>query len=121
MRSHEFDNRQTAVRYFSKRLDVVGKIDVGDYTLFLDEHLLDQAHDRKVDDFVLKEVLPKIPRAKAKIRQLGAGQHFWLYDNTNHVALGVQIWHAEHKIFIVRTVWNGLPSSDANYPIFNVA
>jgi hypothetical protein len=121
MRSHEFDNKQTAVRYFSRRPEVVGKVDAGDYTFFLDEHLLDQAQDRRVDDFVLTKVIPKIPQAKAKIRQLGAGQHFWLYDNTNQIALGVQIWHTDYKIFIIRTVWNGMPSSDANYPIFNVA
>jgi len=121
MRSHEFDNKQTAVRYFSRRPEVVGRLDVGDYTLFLDEHLLDQAHERKVDDFVIQEVIPKIPRAKAKIRLLGAGQHFWLYDNTNHIALGVQLLHEQHKILIVRTVWNGMPGSDAVYPIFHVA
>ncbi len=121
MRSHEFANRQTAANYFSRRPDIVGKLDLGEYTVFLHRHLLDQSQDRAVDEFVIQEVIPKIPRAKAKIRQLGTGQHFWLYDNTNQIALGIHLLNAEHKIFIVRTVWNGRPSSDNVYPIFDVA
>jgi len=121
MRSHEFINKETAIRYFSRRPEIVGKEEIGTYTLFLDKHLIDQANDRKVDKFVIQNVMSKIPQAKAKIRLMGAGQHFWLYDNTNRVALGVQLLNDEHKIFIVRTVWNGRPSSDNVYPIFNVA
>jgi hypothetical protein len=121
MRSHEFANQRTAVNYFSKRPDIIGRIDLGEYTAFLHDHLMTQAQDRDVDEIVLQKVIPKIPQAKAKIRLMGAGQHFWLYDNTNHVALGIQLLNAEHKIFIVRTVWNGRPSSDNVYPIFNVA
>lgn len=121
MRAHEFDNRQTAVNYFSRRPNIIGRIDLGEYTVFLDEHLMYRQQGRDIDEFVLKEVLPKIPRAKAKIKTLATGQSFWLYDNTNDIALGIKIVNSEHKIFLVKTVWGGLPGSDINYPIFNVA
>ena len=123
MRSHEFDNKLTAVKYFSRRPNIVGKIDIGDYTVFLDEHLMTQAHlpSRNVDEFVIKDVIPKIPQAKAKIKTLGPGQSFWLYDNTNTISLGIKVINAEYKIFLVKTVWRGMPQSDNNYPIFNVA
>lgn len=120
MRSHEFDDKPNAVRYFGKRPDVVGKIDLGDYTLFLDEHLYDQAQERSVNKRMLQHLIAKIPQAKAKIKTLDAGQHFWLFDNTNTIALGVQVWHVMHKIYMVRTVWPGTPT-DGRYPIFNVA
>jgi len=76
---------------------------------------------RDVDEFVIREVVPKIPRAKAKIKMLDSGQSFYLYDNTNRIALGIKILNSEHKIFLVMTVWPGLPQSERNYPIFHVA
>lgn len=120
MRAHDFDNRQTAVNYFSRRSNVIGRIDLGDYTVFLDEHLMYRQKGRDVDEFVIKEVIPKIPRAKAKIKNLVTGQSFYIYDNTNKIALGIKIYNAEHKILLVKTVWPGMPN-DYQYPIFNVA
>ena len=91
MRAHDFDNRQTAVNYFSRRSNVIGRIDLGDYTVFLDEHLMYRQKGRDVDEFVIQEVLPKIPQAKAKIKTLVTGQSFYIYDNTNKIALGIKI------------------------------
>jgi len=121
MRSHEFDNRQTAINYFSRRSNIISRINLGDYTAFLDEHLMLRQQGRGVDEFVIKEVVPKITRAKAKIKELNTGQSFYLYDNTNDIALGIKILHQPYKIFLVKTVWNGQPQSDRNFPIFNVA
>lgn len=123
MRLYEFDDRLALIHQYSRRSNVIGRLNLGDYTVFLDEHLMTQAKlpQRDVDEFVIREVVPKIPRAKAKIRTLDSGQSFWLYDNTNRIALGVKILHQEHKIFLVKTVWRGMPQSDAKYPIFNVA
>lgn len=122
MRSHEFDNKQTAVNYFSRRPNVVGRLDLGEYTVFLDEHLMQQANlpERNVDEFVIQQVIPKISRAKAKIKTLDTSQSFYLYDNTNNVALGIKIFNSPHKIFLVKTVWPGRPSG-GDYPIFDVA
>jgi hypothetical protein len=121
MRAHDFDNPQTAINYFSRRSNIIGRIDLGDYTAFLDDHLMLRQQGRGVDEFVIREVVPKIPRAKAKIKALDTGQSFYLYDNTNDIALGIKILHQPYKIFLVKTVWDGMPSSDNNYPIFNVA
>ena len=121
MRANDFDNKQMAVNYFSRRSNIIGKLEIGEYTVFLDEHLMYRQKGRDIDEFVIKEVVPKIPRAKAKIRTLDSGQSFWLYDNTNRIALGVKILHLDYKIFLVKTVWRGMPQSDAKYPIFNVA
>jgi hypothetical protein len=121
MRAHDFDNRQTAVNYFGRRSNIIGRIDLGDYTAFLDEHLMYRQQGRDVDEFVIQEVVPKIPRAKAKIKMLDTGQSFYIYDNTNKIALGIKILHAGYKIFLVKTVWDGRPSSDNVYPIFDVA
>lgn len=121
MRAHDFDNKQTAVNYFGRRTNVIGRFDVGDYIVFLDEHLMYRQQGRDVDEFVIKEVIPKIPSAKAKIKTLGTGQSFYLYDNTNKIALGIKIYNADYKILLVKTVWPGIPQSESNYPIFNVA
>ena len=120
MRAHDFDNKQTAVNYFSRRSNIIGRLTLGDFTVFLDEHLMYRQQGRDVDEFVIQEVLPKIPRAKAKIKALDAGQSFYVYDNTNKISLGVKILNAEHKILLVKTVWPGMPN-DFQYPIFNVA
>jgi len=123
VRAHEFDDRLSAIHQYSRRSNVIGRLNIGDYTIFLDEHLMTKANrpERDVDEFVIKEVVPKIPQAKAKWKYLSSGQSFWLYDNTNSIALGVKILHLEYKIFLVKTVWRGMPQSDAKYPIFNVA
>ena len=121
MRAHDFDNRLTAVNYFGRRPNIIGRIDLGEYTAFLDEHLMYRQQGRDVDEFVIKKVIPKIPQAKAKIKMLSTGQSFYLSDNANEIALGIKILHAGYKIFLVKTVWDGLPSSDNTYPIFNVA
>jgi len=123
MRAHEFDDRLAIINQYSRRNNVIGRLNVGDYVIFLDEHLMTQANrpERDVDEFVIREVVPKIPQAKAKWKSLGSGQSFWLYDNTNSIALGVKILHLEYKIFLVKTVWRGMPQSDSKYPIFNVA
>lgn len=123
MRLYEFDDRLATINQYARRSNVVGRFNLGDYTIFMDRHLMQQANlpERDVDEFVINEVIPKIPRAKAKIRTLDSGQSFWLYDNTNHIALGVKILHLGYKIFLVKTVWNGMPQSDTKYPIFNIA
>jgi hypothetical protein len=121
MRSHDFDNKNTAINYFSRRPNIIGRQDHGDYTIFLDEHLMLRQKGRDVDEFVLGQVVPKIPQAKAKIKILENGQSFYIYDNTNKISLGVKILHAGYKIFLVKTVWPGLPQSERYYPIFNVA
>jgi hypothetical protein len=121
MRAHDFDNKQTALNYFGRRPNIIGRIDLGEYTAFLDEHLMYRQQGRDVDAFVIQEVVPKIPQAKAKIKTLSTGQSFYLYDNTNQIALGIKILHEPHKIFLVKTVWDGRPSSDNVYPIFDVA
>lgn len=120
MRAHDFDNKQNAVNYFSRRSNVIAHFTFGDYTVFLDEHLMYRQKGRDVDEFVIQEVLPKIPQAKAKIKTLVTGQSFYIYDNTNKIALGIKIYNAEHKILLVKTVWPGMPN-DYQYPIFNVA
>lgn len=121
MRSSEFITRQSEINRISRRPNIVGRVDVGDYVMFIDIHLLDQTASREVDKFVIEKVIPKIPKAKAKIKTLATSQSFWLYDNTNKISLGVKILNQEHKIFLVKTVWDGMPGSDKNYPIFNVA
>jgi hypothetical protein len=121
MRANDFDNKQTAVNALSRRPGIIGRIDLGDYTVFLHEHLMYRQQGREVDEFVIQEVIPKIPRAKAKIKMLDTGQSFYLYDNTNRIALGIKILQPEHKIFLVKTVWPGLPQSENNFPIFHVA
>jgi hypothetical protein len=121
MRAYDFDNKQTAVNYFSRRSNIIGRFDLGDYTVFLDEHLMYRQQGRDVDDVVIQKVIPKIPHAKAKIKMLDTGQSFYIYDNTNKIALGIKILHKAYKIFLVKTVWDGRPSSDNVYPIFNVA
>ena len=121
MRAHDFDNKQNAVNYYSRRSNIIGRLDLGDYTVFLDEHLMLRQQGRDVDEFVIREVIPKIPSAKGKWRALADGQSFWLYDNTNRIALGVKILNLGYKIFSVKTVWPGKPSSENNFPIFNVA
>lgn len=121
MRSHDFDNKTTAVNYFSRRSNIIGRQDHGDYTIFFDEHLMLRQQGRDVDQFVLDQVVPKIPRAKAKIKMLDTGQSFYVYDNSNKIALGVKILNAVHKILLVKTVWAGIPQSENKYPIFNVA
>jgi len=123
MRAHEFDDRLAEIHRISRRSNIIGRINAGDSVIFLDEHLMTQANrpERDVDEFVIREVVPKIPRAKAKWKSLGSGQSFWLYDNTNSIALGVKILHLDYKIFLVKTVWRGMPQSDSKYPIFNVA
>lgn len=120
MRASEFANKQTAVNYYSRRAGIIGRVDSGEYVFLLHDHLMYRQQGRDVDEFVIQEVIPKIPRAKTKIKALSDGQHFWLYDNTNQVALGVQILNSEYKIFVVRTVWPAVPT-DGVYPIFNVA
>lgn len=123
MRLYEFDDRLALIHQYSRRSNVIGRLNLDDYTIFLDEHLMTQAKlpERDVDEFVIREVVPKISRAKAKWKSLGTGQSFWLYDNTNSIALGVKILHLDYKIFLVKTVWRGMPQSDSKYPIFNVA
>jgi len=121
MRAHDFDNQKTAVNYFGRRSNIIGRFDHGDYTIFLDEHLMYRQQGRDVDDVVIQKAIPKIPQAKAKIKMLDTGQSFYIYDNSNKIALGIKILHAGYKILLVKTVWDGRPSSDNVYPIFNVA
>lgn len=122
MRAHEFANKQTAVNYFARRENIVGRIDVSDYTVFIDEHLMQQAAlpQRNIDETVIQQVIPKIPRAKGKIKTLNTGQSFYLYDNTSDIALGIKLYNTEYKIFLIKTVWPGRPSG-GDYPIFDVA
>ena len=121
MRAHEFDNKQSLINRFTRRADIVGRINSGEYVIFLHDHLILRQQERKVDEFIIKEVIPKIPHAKAKIKQLHNGQKFWMYDNTNDVAVGCQLISWPHKIILVRTVLGHRPRNDANYPIFDVA
>jgi hypothetical protein len=120
VRVHEFDNKLNAVNYFGRRSNIIGRIDSGEYTIFLDEHLMYRQQGRDVDEFVIQDVIPKISHAKAKIKLMNTGQSFYVYDNSNKIALGVKILNIEHKILLVKTVWPGIPN-DAKYPIFNVA
>ena len=100
---------------------VVGMERVGDYKVKIDSHLYHERQiEREVDYKDILRTLRKLPQAKAKFKQLGDGQKFWLYDNEHNLALGISLNNIAQKYFKLKTVWPGMPT-DGRYPVFNVA
>lgn len=101
--------------------NVVSSVNVGPYQIDIDQHFRDRIKFRKVREIDAFGTLEKINQAKAKIKTMGPGQSFWLYDNTNNVSLGIKMTDYDKKIYLLKTALPGKPQSDRNYPIFNVA
>ena len=100
---------------------IVGRVDVGQYHIYIDQHYIDQLKNREVREIDADQALAKINQAKAKIKTLGPGQSFWMYDNTLNVSLGIKMTDYVNKVYLLKTVLAGPPRNDRNYPIFNVA
>lgn len=99
---------------------IVRSTQLGDYTVNIDSHSWDRQSERVVTDEEIERTLRKLPQAKAKFKQLGNGQAFWLYDNEHNIALGIRVTDQDKKIFKLKTVWPGRPTGE-KYPLFNVA
>ena len=104
--------------------DIAGRMSVGEYNLAVHIHLVDRETGRQIKDPNVNrenivKALRKIPTAKAKIKQLGNGQRFWLHDNTTDISIGIRVSNWAERSFLVRTVIAGTPWND-RYPIFQV-
>lgn len=99
--------------------DIVGNIMAGDYRVSINQHLFDREQDRKLSRENIVAAINKIAGAKAKIKQLGNGQRFWLHDNTTDVSVGIRIIDLDRKLFHAKTVLGGRSYTD-RFPTFEV-
>jgi hypothetical protein len=99
--------------------NVVGNLMVGDYYISIDQHLFDREQHRQLNRENILGAINKITGAKAKIKQLDAGQGFWLHDNTTNISVGIRVINLDQKRFLAKTVLNGRSFTD-RYPTFEV-
>ena len=100
----------------------IGNIQIGEYLIIIDDHLIDRMNRPgrlSVTEQEVYNTIMKLPKAKAKFKELGAGQQFWLHDNTNDVSVGFRIKEHDHKTFIAKNVWAGR-NDTVIYPTFEV-
>jgi len=99
--------------------DIVGNVMAGDYRVAVDRHVFDREQDRKLSRENIVAAINKIATAKAKIKQLGNGQRFWLHDNTTDVSVGIRVVNLDQKLFLAKTVLGGRSYSN-RFPTFEV-
>jgi hypothetical protein len=99
--------------------DIVGNVMAGDYRVAVDRHVFDREQDRKLSRENIVAAINKIAGAKAKIKQLGNGQRFWLHDNTTDVSVGIRVVNLDQKLFLAKTVLGGRSYTD-RFPTFEV-
>ena len=106
-----------------KPFEYIGNIQIGNYTIKLDKHILDRMAQRDWTPNEVYSTLNKLPKAKAKLKQLSPGHMFLLHDNTNNLFMKFRVKDTENKIYIAYTVfdkgWNVYDS--ATIPIIEVA
>jgi len=109
-----------AAEFLMEAADViVGNIMAGDYRVAVDQHVFDREQDRQLSREDIVAAINKIASAKAKIKQLGNGQRFWLHDNTTDVSVGIRVVDLDRKLFLAKTVLGGR-SYTTYFPTFEV-
>lgn len=119
MRATEFLTEEKSRRPF----EYAGNIQVGNYTIIIDKHLFDRMAQRDWTPDEVIGTLNKLPKAKAKLKQLAPGHMFLLHDNTNNLFIKFRVKDTESKRYIAYTVmdkdWDMYQS--AFVPIIEVA
>lgn len=67
---------------------VVGKIQVGDFKIDVDDHSFNQTSRRRVSPHLIDYVIRLLPTVKDKIDAIEIGQQFWVYCDEVTTALG---------------------------------
>lgn len=107
-------------REFITEANIVGYVQVGNYTVAIDQHFLDQCRDRDVNEREGYLTLEKLPQAKAKLKNIFSGQHFWLHDNTSDISIGLYTKDQQGRRYKLNTIIGTRPQSDNKYPIVEV-
>ena len=105
---------------FITEANVVKTVQVGIYSVAIDQHFVDRIVYRKVKEVDAFSTLDKLPQTKAKLKDIFPGQSFWLHDNTNDVSLGIKTINQEKKEYLLKTAVPNRPWGDNNYPIIEV-
>jgi len=97
---------------------------IGDYIFSINvTHVLQRSNERNTNWDQVMTTLTKVPKAKAKIKELGAGERFWLFDHTLKQALGIKVRSHAVKLYNVNTVVKNADESKPwadRYPVFDV-
>lgn len=111
-----YDRLDQAEKILTER--VVDQIAVGNYTVKIDQHLLDQAIERGIHDpRKIIQTLNKLPSLKPKLKSIADGEKFWIHDNdvNNDISLGFRTINHSQKLYILMTAIKGKPWTDINH------
>lgn len=98
---------------------IAGNMQVGDYWIPIDAHLINRIEERNVDKNEVELTIRKLPKAKAKVKTFLPGERFYIHDNTNDLYVLFITVNPDNKIYIAKTVWNK-PMIGGRDPILQV-
>lgn len=84
--------------------EFVGNLQVGDYIIKIEKHILDRMSQRDWSEQDVLSTLNKLPKAKAKLKQLVPGEMFYLHDNTNNLFVRMSVKNTDRKIYVAQSV-----------------
>jgi len=99
--------------------NIAGNLQVGNYWIKIDQHLLDRLEDRTVIGDEAISTINKIGKAKAKIKEFVPGEKFYLHDNSNGLYILFRTIDSDKKVYLAKTVWTQ-PKISSRVPIVEV-
>jgi hypothetical protein len=79
MKCHEVISEQAA-----------GKLRIGDFTVVIQQHVLDQSRDRRIRARDIDHALRKLPLIADQIQQIEPGQRIWIRDPNTGVSMAMR-------------------------------
>jgi hypothetical protein len=67
-----------------------GRIRIGDLTVDVDEHVIEQTYFREIDPNDVDQALRKLPSIADKLAQVPPGQKMWIRDPDTGISLGIR-------------------------------
>ena len=67
-----------------------GRIRIGDLTVDVDEHVIEQTYFREIDPNDVDQALRKLPSITDKLAQVPPGQKMWIRDPDTGISLGIR-------------------------------
>ena len=97
----------------------VGPYQVGDMLFDIRRHAIERLEERNVPISTAREMLRRISTMKDKIRKMGAGQAFWVYDPSLGISMGIRLLDSG-KVQWATTIIGEPRNRDARYPMINI-
>lgn len=82
----------------------IGTLTIGNITIKVDDHAMDQSIDRMVLPTDVDRVLKKFSTVKDQLTHIESGQKFWIYDPQLEVGLGCRMINPESLKIQFKTV-----------------